>query len=104
MLPLLGEEDQAYAQFWIADSLEKLSRPEEAAAAYLKIPYLYPKSGQLPVTAQLKAARVYERMGDVSAAVRLYDKVISQYGKGSQWGAEAQRRLQVIQSKTDADS
>ncbi len=104
VLPLLGEEDQAYAQFWIADSLEKLSRPEEAAAAYLKIPYLYPKSGQLPVTAQLKAARVYERMGDVSAAVRLYDKVISQYGKGSQWGAEAQRRLQVIQSKTDADS
>ena len=104
VLPLLSEEDQAYGQFWIADSLEKLSRYDEAAAAYLKIPYLYPKSGQLPVTAQLKAARVYERMGDVDSAKRLYAKVIKQYGAGSQWGAEAQRRLQAIVPKTDADS
>ncbi len=104
VLPLLGEEDQAYAQFWIADSLEKLSRLDEAAAAYLKIPYLYPKSGQLPVTAQLKAARVYQRMGDVDSAVRLYRKVIDRYGPGSQWGAEAQRRLQAIESRNDADS
>ncbi len=98
VMPLLNEEDQAYGQFWIADSLEKLRRYEEAAAAFLKIPYLYPKSGQLPVTAQLKAAGVYQKMGEVEAASKLYAKVIHQHGAKSQWGAEAARRLQALQA------
>jgi TolA-binding protein len=104
VLPLLGEEDQAYAQFWIADSLEQLQRYDEAAAAYLKIPYLYPKSGQLPVTAQLKAAGVYEKTGDLEAASTLYQKVISAQGRNSQWGTEALRRLERIQAAQDGSS
>jgi len=99
VMPLLSEEDQAYGQFWIADSLEKLRRLDEAAAAYLKIPYLYPKSGQLPVTAQLKAAEVYQKMGELDAATKLYEKVIKQYGPKSQWGAEAVRRLDALQKE-----
>jgi TolA-binding protein len=99
VMPLLSEEDQAYGQFWIADSLEKLQRFEEAAAAYLKIPYLYPKSGQLPVTAQLKAAGVYQKMGQLDAATKLYQKVIKQHGAKSQWGAEAVRRLDAMQKE-----
>ncbi len=99
VMPLLNDEDQAYGQFWIADSLEKLRRFEEAAAAYLKIPYLYPKSGQLPVTAQLKAAEVYQKMSELDAAKRLYEKVIKQHGANSQWGAEAVRRLDALQKE-----
>jgi tetratricopeptide (TPR) repeat protein len=103
-MPLLDEEEQAYGQFWIADSLEKLGRLEEAAAAYLKIPYLYPESGQLPVTAQLKAAGVYEQMGQTEAAVRLYEKVLRAHGAQSQWGGEAARRLQRLQGGGDGGS
>lgn len=104
VLPLLSEEDQAYAQFWIADSLEQLQRLDEAAAAYLKIPYLYPKSGQLPVTAQLKAAGVYEKMGEREAAETLYEKVIRTHGGGSQWGSEASRRLDRLRARDDGSS
>lgn len=98
VMPYLDQEGQAYAQFWIADSLAGLERYEEAAAAFLRIPYLYPDEGQLPVTAQLKAAEVYERMGNVESAVRLYQKVLANHGAGSQWGAEAQRRLDRLAS------
>ena len=98
VMPYLDQEGQAYAQFWIADSLAGLERHEEAAAAFLRIPYLYPNQGQLPVTAQLKAAEVYERMGNPESAVKLYRKVLTNHGAGSQWGAEAQRRLDRLAS------
>jgi tetratricopeptide (TPR) repeat protein len=93
VMPYLDEEGQAYAEFWVADSLVGLERFDEAAAAFLRIPYLYPSQGQLPVTAQLKAAEVYERMGNSSAAFTLYQKVIRAHGATSQWGSEAQRRM-----------
>lgn len=104
VMPLLDEEGQAYAQFWIADSHQQLGRLEEAAAGFLRIPYLYPGEGQLAVTAQLKAARVYEQMGQVDAATRLYEKVLSAHGANSQWGAEARKRLDAIAQQGREDS
>jgi tetratricopeptide (TPR) repeat protein len=93
VMPLLDEEAQAYAQFWIADSLDKLGRYEDAATEFLRIPYLYPTQGQLPVTAQLKAGEAYEKSGKAAAAQQLYERVLAAHGPSSQWGAEAQRRL-----------
>ncbi len=101
VMPYLDEEGQAYAQFWIADSLAQLQRYDEAAAGFLRIPYLFPKEGQLPVTAQLKAAEVYEKMGNRDAAVRIYQKVIRTHGERSQWGGEAKRRLDRLATATD---
>lgn len=98
VLPLLDEEAQAYAQFWIADSLAQLGRHEEAATEFLRIPYLYPESGQLPVTAQLKAGEAYEKLGRLDAAAQIYRRVIAAHGASSQWGAEATRRLQRVES------
>ena len=37
-------------------------------------------------------------MGNVESAVRLYQKVLANHGAGSQWGAEAQRRLDRLAS------
>ncbi len=93
VMPLLDEEGQAYAQFWVADSLARLGRHEEAATEFLRIPYLYPSQGQLPVTAQLKAGEAYEMVPDPEAARKLYERVLARYGPNSQWGSEAQRRL-----------
>jgi len=104
VMPYLDEEGQAYAEFWIADSLAGLKRYEDAAAAFLRIPYLYPDQGQLPVTAQLKAAEVYALMGNRDAAVSLYQKVIRTHGAKSQWGSEAQRRLDGLQEGQRGES
>jgi TolA-binding protein len=93
VLSYLEEEDQAYAQFWIADSYEQLGRFEEAAAEFLRVPYQYPGFGQLAVTAQLKAGGVYEKNGSFEAAERIYRKVLSAHGASSTWGVEAQKRL-----------
>jgi tetratricopeptide (TPR) repeat protein len=104
VMPLLDEEGQAYAHYWIADSLEQLGNYEDAAAAFLRIPYLYPKEGQLSVTAQLKAAGVYEQMGNDEAAVRIYEKVVASHGANSQWGGEASKRLRRIRERTHGES
>jgi tetratricopeptide (TPR) repeat protein len=96
VLPLLDEEEQAHAHFWMADSLEQLGRFDEAAAAFLKIPYLFPRQAQLAVTAQLRAGDAYRRMGRAGAARSLYEKVVSSQGPESQWGREARRRLDEL--------
>lgn len=93
VMPFLDEEGQAYAVFWIADGLDRLGRHREAATEFLRIPYLYPDQGMLPVTAQLKAAEAYERVPDPDAARALYERVLRGHGPGSDWGREAQQRL-----------
>jgi hypothetical protein len=45
------------------------------------------------VTAQLKAGEAYEMVPDPEAARKLYERVLARYGPNSQWGSEAQRRL-----------
>lgn len=96
VLPLLDEEEQAHAHFWMADSLEQLGRLDDAVAAFLKIPYLFPRQTQLAVTAQLRAGDTYRRMGRAGAARSLYEKVVSSQGPQSQWGQEARRRLDEL--------
>jgi len=104
VMPYLGDEDQAYAQFWIADSLEQLGRYDESAAEFLRIPYQFAEFGQLAVTAQLKAGGVYEKMGEREAAQRIYERVLSAHGAGSTWGAEAQKRLDRMVAPQTSDS
>ena len=100
VMPLLEEEEQAYARFWIADSLDKLGRHQEAATAFLRIPYLHPSNGQLAVTAQLKAGEAWEHQGDVEAARQIYERVLSAHGAGTQWGDEAARRIERLDRAT----
>ncbi len=104
VLPLLDEEGQAFAQFWIADSLQQLGRLEESAAGFLKIPYLYASMTELAVTAQLRAGDVYERMGRADAARSLYEKVLQAQGAQSQWGSEAKKRLDHLAGSRAARS
>lgn len=100
VMPYLDEEGQAYAVFWIGDGLDKLGRHQEAATEFLRIPYLYANQGMLPVTAQLKAGEAYEKVPDPAAARSLYERVLRSHGPGSDWGREAQKRLDRLQAQS----
>lgn len=99
VMPFLDEEGQAYAVFWIADGLDRLGRHQEAATEFLRIPYLYANQGMLPVTAQLKAGEAYEKVPDAAAARSLYERVLRSHGPQSDWGREAQKRLDRLQAQ-----
>ena len=100
VMPELAEEERGYAQFWVADAYAQLGRHDQAAAEFLRIPFLYPTLGELPVTAQLKAGEAFERAGDPQSAQGLYERVLKAHGPQSTWGAEARKRLERSKSVT----
>ncbi|MBF0511246.1 MAG: tetratricopeptide repeat protein [Candidatus Omnitrophica bacterium] len=71
-----GQIDRAQIQFNLADTLELMSRAEDAIAAYLKIPDLYPNEGQWVVKAYLRVAKMYEEDTDWEGARVTYQKII----------------------------
>jgi len=73
-------EGKARLHFWIADCLEAKGDLSAAGSAFLKVSYLYADVGMWGVTAGLRAARVFEKSGDVDQARILYRKVIDSQG------------------------
>ncbi|RKY62958.1 MAG: hypothetical protein DRP95_00165 [Candidatus Latescibacterota bacterium] len=96
LLPQVDREVQAELWFHIAQGYSSLGEYEEAALAYLRIPYLYPEQGLWAVTAKYKAAEVFERMGDAEKARKLYADILKEYGPGSEWGRAASERLEEL--------
>ena len=96
-LPLIKDRaTKAEAQFWIGDSYFSADNYEKAAAAFLKVNYNYSEIPQLPQTAQLKAGDCYVRMGNIEQAKQIFNKIISRYGRNSDWGKEAVEKLSLI--------
>ena len=56
-----GQIDRAQIQFNLADTLELMSRTEDAIAEYLKIPDLYPNEQAWVVKAYLRVARFMKK-------------------------------------------
>jgi len=71
-----GQIDRAQVQFNLADTLELMSRTDEAIAEYLKIPDLYPNETSWVVKAYLRIAKIYEEGQDWEAASVTYQKII----------------------------
>jgi len=71
-----GQIDRAQIQFNLADTLELMSRTDEAIAEYLKIPDLYPNELEWDVKAYLRVAKIYEEGADWEAARVTYQKII----------------------------
>ncbi len=59
-----GQIDRAQIQFNLADTLELMSRTDDAIAEYLKIPDLYPNEQAWVVKAYLRVAKIYEEGED----------------------------------------
>ena len=71
-----GQIDRAQIQFNLADTLELMSRTEDAIAEYLKIPDLYPAQIEWVVKAYLRVAKIYEEGEDWEGARVTYRKII----------------------------
>ncbi len=71
-----GQIDRAQIQFNLADTLELMSRTEDAIAEYLKIPDLYPGEQEWVVKAYLRVAKIYEEGEDWEGARVTYQKII----------------------------
>ncbi len=96
-IPLLKEkETQAEAQYWIGESLFGMESYEDAVSELLKVGYNYPQFTQWAASAELKAGEAYQNNNQFDKAVQIYERVISKYGKYSQWGTEAGNRLQTL--------
>ena len=71
-----GQIDRAQLQFNLADTLESMSRTDDAIAEYLKIPDLYPGELAWVVKAYLRVAKIYEEGKDWEGARVTYKKII----------------------------
>ena len=90
-----GVINRAQLQFNLADTLELMSRTEEAIAEYLKIPLLYPNEQAWSVKAYLRVAKIYEEGQDWQGARVTYQKIIQ---LNTQEAAYAQERLDWIKN------
>ena len=90
-----GQIDRARIQFNLADTLELMSRTEDAIAEYLKIPALYPNEQAWDVKAYLRVAKIYEEGEDWEGARVTYQKIIQ---LNTPEAAFAQERLDWIKN------
>ena len=95
LLSKQGQLDRAQLQFNLADSLELMSRTEDAIAEYLKIPDLYANELGWVVKAYLRVAKIYEEGKDWEGARVTYQKIIQ---LNSPEAAYAQERLDWIKN------
>jgi len=90
-----GQIDRAQVQFNLADTLELMSRTEEAIAEFLKIPVLYPNKKIWVVKAYLRVAKIYEEGTDWGGARVTYQKIVQ---LKTPEAAFAQERLEWIKN------
>jgi tetratricopeptide (TPR) repeat protein len=97
-LPLLDSEARARAFYWMGTSYEQLGDFQSAVVQYLKVPYLARGGGLWVVTAELKAAECYAKIGRIDASKEIYNRVITKYGAGSNWGKLARKGLDGLEN------
>lgn len=95
VLPLLTEDIlKAEAQYWIGESYFGMDDFEQAITAFLKVGYNYSSITRWAATASLKTGESYIMAHKPDKARQIFEKIISKYGKNSQWGKIAVVRLQ----------
>ncbi len=88
-----GQINKAQLQFNIADTLELMSRTDEAIEQYLKIAQTYPQEKMWVIKAYLRVAKIYEEGKDWGGAQVVYQKIIQLDTEESKY---AQERLDWI--------
>lgn len=88
--------DKPEIVYWIATCHSKLGEHRAAIAEYLKVPYLYSDAGKWGITAELEAARLYERMEEFDNARTLYKKIVQSDGERGRFGKQALSRLERL--------
>ncbi len=88
--------DKPEIVYWIATCHSRLGEHQKAVSEYLKVPYLYADAGKWGVTAELEAARLYERMEEFDKARNLYKKIVQSDGERGRFGKQALSRLERL--------
>jgi TolA-binding protein len=92
------EETKTEVNFYLAESLARLGRTEEAVLEYLKVTYLHARNPMWALTACFRAGEIYEREGKYDEAIKLYTKVAEKY-KGEKKGDYASKRVKELKEK-----
>jgi tetratricopeptide (TPR) repeat protein len=102
-IPYLKDEGKARAYYWSGECHQRLGNHKAAVVQYLKVPYLVPREAMWGVTAQLKAAECYANMDRLDSAKNLYEKIVRQHGKDSQWGRVAATAIDQIDGTSEPE-
>lgn len=92
------KDDKPEIHYWIATCHSKLGDLDKAIAEYLKVPYQYASAGKWGVTSEYEAARLYERQGNFSQAMTLYNKIIRSDGEQGRFGKRAVERMRILKN------
>ena len=98
-IPILDDAARARAYYWMGQSHEQLGDWRAAVVDYLRVPYLASGSGMWVVTARLKAAECYRKLGRNRAAREIYEKVLRTHGAASNWGRLARKALDALDAE-----
>jgi len=71
-----NNEANAQIQYEIAEIFEEKGELVRAVEEYLKVPYIYSKGRFWALRAQLKCAKLFERLDRINEAVKLYEKLV----------------------------
>ncbi len=89
-------QDKPEVLYWLGMSYAKSGQYQKALTELLKVPYLHAGEGKWGVTAEMEAARLYERLGEYGRAKSLYAKIIRSDGENGQFGKAASARLKQL--------
>ena len=89
---------QAEILFWLAEGDQKKGRLGRARKRYLQLAWGYPEQNIWSVTAQYRAALMYEQQGRLSTAGALLERVVERADRKGQKEA-AKERLQGIEKR-----
>ena len=90
-----NNEANAQIQYEIAEIYENKQSLARASEEYLKVPMIYPAGIFWSVRAELKCAKIFERLNRPDDALRLYEKLS---GMDIEESVFAKKRLEALKS------
>ncbi len=98
--PLANVEQEAAAQYYIGEALEKQGRYAEAIIEYKKVDYLGKRTKlQWAITAIYSAGRCFEKLGQPGKAEEMYREIVGREGLGSPFGRKAQEQIERLHAE-----
>jgi tetratricopeptide (TPR) repeat protein len=91
-----SRELSAEIRYWMGECYGAMGEYHLAVSEFLKVAYLYSDEGMWGVTAELRAADVYETTGELAEARKIYNRVLEKFGKDSIWGKSAAEKLAAM--------
>jgi TolA-binding protein len=87
---------KAEAQYWLGESYYGMDLYETAITEFLKVSYNYPAITDWAASAELRAGECYMKMRQFAKAKTIFQRVISKFGAGSNYGQQAQEHLRNL--------